>query len=280
MHYAAIHEVSREIPPGILQKYGDSALFTAYGCVLLECETGKGYTYRALNLKTGRSAVIHRRTNPLMISGVAAMAERIRLSPVAGKGKYEIDMPPGENLLREILADIQNHIFEAILPEHGYGIREKQMELAAHMLEAIGNRTVSLSEAEVGTGKTHAYLIAAALAKRGRVNDFWLRGYYPDQSYAASAYMPVVVSTASIALQNAIVKDYIPEISRILMAHGIIKTPLSCVLRKGREHYICEKNLCAYYRDADESTQGLLAPLFKRTASIDLADAEGLTPYI
>ncbi|MFZ5975077.1 MAG: ATP-dependent DNA helicase [Bacillota bacterium] len=280
MHYAAINEVSREIPPGIIQKYGDSALFTAYGCVLLECETGKGYTYRALNLKTGRSAVIHRRTNPLMISGVAAMTERIRLSPVAGKGKYEIDMPPGENLLRESLADIQNHIFEAILPEHGYGIREKQMELAAHILEAIGHRTVSLSEADVGTGKTHAYLIAAALAKRGRVNDFWLRGYYPDQSYAASAYMPVVVSTASIALQNAIVKDYIPEISRILMAHGIIKTPLSCVLRKGREHYVCEKNLCAYYRDADESTQGLLAPLFKRTASIDLADAEGLTPYI
>lgn len=280
MHYAAINEVSREIPPGIIQKYGDSALFTAYGCVLLECETGKGYTYRALNLKTGRSAVIHRRTNPLMISGVAAMAERIRLSPVAGKGKYEIDMPPGENLLRESLADIQNHIFEAILPEYGYGIREKQMELAAHILEAIGHRAVSLSEAEVGTGKTHAYLIAAALSKRGRVNDFWLRGYYPDQSYAASAYMPVVISTASIALQNAIVKDFIPEISRILMAHGIIKTPLSCVLRKGREHYVCEKNLWAYYRDADEPVQMLLAPLFKRTASIDLADAEWLSPHI
>jgi ATP-dependent DNA helicase DinG len=105
------------------------------------------------------------------------MAERIRLSPVAGKGKYEIDMPPGENLLRESLSDIQNHIFEAILPEHGYNIRERQMELAAHILEAIGRRTISLSEAEVGTGKTHAYLIAAALAKRGRVNDFWLRGH-------------------------------------------------------------------------------------------------------
>ena len=280
MHYSAIHEVSREIPPGILQKYGDSALFTAYGCVLLECETEKGYVYRALNLKTGRSTVIHRRTSPLMTSGVAAMAERIRLSPVAGKGKYEIDMPPGENLLRECLADIENHIFEAILPEYGYGIREKQMELAAHILEAIGHRAVSLSEAEVGTGKTHAYLIAAALAKRGRVNDFWLRGYYPDQSYAESAYMPVVISTASIALQNAIVKDYIPEISRILMAHGIIKTPLSCVIRKGREHYVCEKNLQAYYRDADEPTRRLLAPLFKATASIDLTDTEGFTPYI
>lgn len=280
MHYAAIHEVSREISPDILLKYGDEALFTAYGCVLLECETGKGYTYRALNLKTGRSAVIHRRSSPLMVSGVAAMAERIRLSPVAGKGKYEIDMPPGENLLRESLAEIQNHIFETILPEHGYGIREKQMELAAHIFEAIAHRGVSLSEAEVGTGKTHAYLIAAALAKRGRVNDFWLRGYYPDQNYAASAYMPVVISTASIALQNAIVKDYIPEISRILMAHGIIKTPLSCVLRKGKEHYVCERNLRVYYRDADEPTKQLLAPLLKGTAFIDLAAAEELTPYI
>lgn len=280
MQYKAIHEVSREIPPAILQKYGEAALFTAYGCVLLECETAKGYSYKALNLQTGRMAAIHRRTSPLTLSGVAAMAERIRLSPVAGKGRYEIDMPPGENLLRDSLAGIQNHIFESILPEHGYGIREKQVELAAHILDAIGHRDISLSEAEVGTGKTHAYLIAAALAKRGRVNDFWLRGYYPDQSYAASAYMPVVISTASIALQNAIVKDYIPKISRILMAHGIIRTPLSCVLRKGREHYVCERNLRTFYRDTDERTQKRLAPLLQGMASIDLADTEGLTPYI
>lgn len=280
MKYRAIHEVSREIPPGILQKYGEAALFTAYGCVLLECETTKGYPYKAFNLHTGRMATIHRRTNPLTISGVGAMVERIRLSPVAGEGKYEIDMPPGENLLRESLAEIQNHIFEVILPEYGYGIREKQMELAEHILEAIGHRAVSLSKTEVGTGKTHAYLIAAALAKRGRVNDFWLRGYYPDQSYAESAYMPVVISTASIALQNVIVKDYIPEISRILMAHDIIKTPLSCVLRKGREHYICERNLFSYYRDAEVSVKRQLAPLLTSAASIDLADAERLTPYV
>lgn len=280
MQYKAIHEVSREIPPDILQKYGEAALFTAYGCVLLECETAKGYTYKALNLQTGHIATIHRRTSPLTLSGVAAMTERIRLSPMAGKGRYEIDMPPGENLLRDSLAGIQNYIFETILPEHGYSIREKQAELAVHILETIGHRDISLSEAEVGTGKTHAYLIAAALAKRGRVNDFWLRGYYPDQSYAASAYMPVVISTASIALQNAIVRDYIPEISRILMSHGIIRTPLSCVLRKGREHYVCERNLRTFYRDADERTQVRLAPLLRGMASIDLADTEGLTPYI
>ena len=280
MHNSAIHEVSREIPPDILRKYGNTALFTAYGCVLLECETDRGYSYRALNIKTGHSAIIYHRTTPLTISGVGAVAERIRLSPVAGKGKYEIDMPPGENLLRKSLSEIQSHIFEMILPEYGYGIREKQMELAAHILEAIGRRAVTLSEAEVGTGKTHAYLIAAALSKRGRVNDFWLRGYYPDQSYAESAYMPVVISTASIALQNAIVKDYIPEISRILIAHGIIKTPLSSVVRKGREHYICERNLLSYYRDAEEPVKRILYSFLYDNASIDLADSEGLTPYI
>lgn len=280
MYYSAINEVRRKIPPDIVQKYGESALFTAYGCVLLEKETGRGYSYRALNLKTGRSAVIHRRANPLTTSGVGAVAEKIRLSPVAGKGQYEIDMPPGENLLRGSLAGIQNHIFENILPEHGYGVREKQMELAAHILDAIGRRAISLSEAEVGTGKTHAYLIAAALAKRGRVNDFWLRGHYPGQSYAASAHMPVVVTTSSIALQNAIVRDYIPEISRILIEHGVIKEPLSCVIRKGREHYACEKNLRAFYKDSDSHAKRLLSPLLKESASIDLADADNLTPYI
>jgi len=279
-YITAINEVSRDIPPGIREKYGDAALFTAYGCVLLERETGRGYSYRALNLKTGRIATIHRRTNPLTTSGVGAIAEKIRLSPVAGKGTYEIDMPPGENLLRDGLTGILHHIFETILPEHGYGVREKQIELAAHILEAIGKRAISLSEAEVGTGKTHAYIIAAALAKRGRVNDFWLRGHYKGQSYAESAYMPVVISTSSIALQDAIVRDYIPGISRILMEHGVIKEPLTCVIRKGREHYICEKNLRAFYADTDRRTKRLIAPLLKEDASIDLADADSLTAYM
>ena len=64
MHDSPIHEVSREIPSDILQQYGDAALFIAYGCVLLECEAGKGYIYRALNVKTGRSTVIPQNQPP------------------------------------------------------------------------------------------------------------------------------------------------------------------------------------------------------------------------
>ena len=155
------------------------------------------------------------------------------------------------------------------------------MELAAHILEAVSRRNVTLAEAEVGTGKTHAYLIAAALVRRGRVNDFWLRGHYPDQSYAASAFQPVIVSTSSIALQKAIATDYIPEISRILMAHGIIRTPLTCVIRKGREHYACEKRLRAYLSfEPDGKTRELLEPLLDKASSIDLGDIAGLTAYV
>lgn len=279
-NFTAIDEVSRKIPVDIRSKHGDSALFIAYGCVLLEKINEKSYTYSAENLSTGRSALLCRRKNQLTTSGVAKMAEKIRLSSVAGKGAVEVDMQPTENMLRDSLETILQHIFHNILPKHGYGVREKQVELAEHILAAIGKRAVSLSEAEVGTGKTHAYLIAAALAKRGRINDFWIRGCYPGMSYAAGSYMPVVISTSSIALQNAIVKDYIPEISRILMDHGVIKTPLSCVIRKGKEHRVCEKNLRNYLLDADERTQAILAPLCGDTAPIDLGGVDGLTPYM
>lgn len=273
-------EVSRQIPPDLVKKYGDGALFIAYGCILLEKQNSKSYTYSARNLKTGRTVILCRRKTQLTTSGVADMTERIRRSSVSGKGALEVDMPHGENLMRETLSNILLRIFENILPRHGYALREKQKELAVHIFEALGRRMVSLSEAEVGTGKTHAYLIAAALAKRGRINDFWLGSQYPQQSYAESAHRPVVISTSGITLQNAIVEDYIPEISRILMEHGVIRTPLSCVVRKGKEHYLCRKNLETYLADADAPTKALLAPLSRESASIDLGAAEGLTPYI
>lgn len=92
------------------------------------------------------------------------------------------------------------------------------------MLDSISRRGISLAESAVGTGKTLAYLVAAVIAKRGRINDFWLRGNLPGQSYAESAHMPVVIATSSIALQRAIATDYIPELSRILMEHDIIQT--------------------------------------------------------
>ena len=65
-----------------------------------------------------------------------------------------------------------------------------------------------------------------------RLNESWLRGRYPRQSWVESAYIPVVISTSSIALQNAIIKDYLPELSQILLRHGVISSPLTAAIRK------------------------------------------------
>ncbi|MCL2843485.1 MAG: ATP-dependent DNA helicase [Oscillospiraceae bacterium] len=92
--------------------------------------------------------------------------------------------------------------------------------------------------------------------------------------------MPVVISTSSIALQKAIVTDYIPALSDILMEHGIIRTPLTAVIRKGKEHFICRHRLNRYCNSTDMRTQTLLAPYMGRDAPIDLTDADTLTPYM
>ena len=278
-----LSEIIREIPPDVAARYGleGNPLFLAYGCILLERNTGKAYVYKAVNLETRRSAQISRRVKQIDESKYEAIAAKIRTCGIAGAGRYSVDMKPNQSLRPDKLSEIQKLIFEDILPLYGYAVREKQVELAEHILGAISHRVISLSEAEVGTGKTHAYLIAAALAKRSRVNDFWLSGKYPGQSYISSTHMPVVVSTSSIALQKAIVTDYIPEISKILMEHSIIQTPLTCVIRKGKEHYVCEKNLRAFlYFERDDAIKKKLAALLENTAATDLGDADGLKPYV
>ncbi|MDL2238488.1 ATP-dependent DNA helicase [Christensenellaceae bacterium OttesenSCG-928-K19] len=279
---AILTEISTTLPPGTPARYISNGrpLFAAYGCALLERRTAKSYVYSAVNLSNGRTETLCRRTKPVDENMYANMAGRIRASSVRGAGRREIDRTPGERLPRAQVLEIVGHIFTDILPRYGYTVRENQISLAEHILEAVQRRAISLAESEVGTGKTHAYLAAAVLTRRGRLNDFWLRGHYPSQSYAESAYMPAVIATSSIALQRAIVTDYIPELSRVLMDHDIIREPLTCVVRKGKEHFLCEKRLQEFCDDADAQTGARLRPLLEEDASCDLADAERLTPYM
>jgi ATP-dependent DNA helicase DinG len=266
--------------PHIAEKHG-KLLFSAYGCSLMERKTDSGtYVYTAVDLAIGKAEILSRRKLQLSEDRYPDMAKKISASPIRGDSRFTIDKKPGDRPDSARLTETARRIFTDILPLHGYTLREKQLELAEHILDVIGRRGISLAESEVGTGKTHAYLIAALLAKRGRLNDFWLRGHYPRQSWAESAHMPVVISTSSIALQNAIVTDYIPELSRILLQHGIIRTPLTAVIRKGKEHFICEKRLHRYYDNADERTRALLAPYMGSCAPFDLIGADTLTPHM
>jgi ATP-dependent DNA helicase DinG len=255
-------------------------IFKAFDCILFEKELGRQYAYIAVNMETGETELIWKQKKPLMVGRESIMAERIQQSRIAGHGRFEVERTYGKPISYEKCREILYEIFSEVLPQFGYCIRSEQIALADSILESICSRGILLSEAEVGTGKTLAYLIAAILAKRGRLNEFWIRSLYPKMSYIDLARMPIVVATSSIALQNAIVTDYIPELSGILLEYGVISTPITTVLRKGKENYVCKRKLLNHlFDEGNKKHSKILKQLLWRGATIDLAKTDGLDAY-
>ncbi len=161
-------------------------------------------------------------------------------------------------------------LFDEILPRHGMTLRIRQKELSLEMLRALQENRLALCEAEVGTGKTHAYILALAV-----------------YSLYSGKKEPAVISTSTIALQKALTEEYIPQISGILMEHHVIDRPLSFVVRKGKKHYVCDSRLGIYEASIQnlnrEIDAGLLSELAKlqglEDSRIDL-DNTALTPYV
>jgi len=280
------HEISDTKLRTIMSKLG-VFVFNAHGCALLERRSASGmYVYSALNLTTGNNIMLSCRGKKLAKADYKDMTDKISQSEICGGNRFHVEKKPEEQIKNVSLAkldslrNVAKHIFEKILPQHGFRFRDKQMELTEHILDVVERRAISLAESQVGTGKTHAYLIAALIAKRGRLNDSWLRGYYPSQGWVESAHTPIVISTSSIALQQAIVSDYIPELSKILIQHKIINRPLVAVVRKGREHYICESRLTHYCHNVENDTKRLLAKYQGSDSPFDLTAVNELSAYI
>ena len=279
----AYSEITLDIPQEVRRLYceEEKPLFIAYGCVLLERYTGKSYIYNIINIKNKNRDYIYRRKNRILETDYPNIAERIWKSPIAEKGQIEISEAHGERSGMQKLMDVQGHIFRDILPANGFGIRERQIELAHQMLSILGRKQLTLAEAGVGIGKTHAYLIASILIKRGRINDLWLMGNYPGISYKAGCEMPVVISTSSIMLQRAIIREYIPALSKILMGSGVITAPLTGILRKGKGRYVCEKRLIQCFNDeADRGVREALKAVLEKKSLVDLDEISGLNPYL
>ena len=119
-------------------------------------------------------------------------------------------------------------IFRQQLPAHGMAVRAEQIELCHTMLDALYNKGVALCDAGVGLGKTYAYLVACLLWQSQRPRALW---------------QPVVISTASVALQEAILQEYIPFLSSVLLQYGYFGEPIQGVLRKGKERFVCDLSL-------------------------------------
>ena len=96
-------------------------------------------------------------------------------------------------------------IFREILPRRGMAVREEQIALCHEVLDTLYNKEISLCEAGVGIGKTLAYLVACILWQMHRPNQLKMR---------------VVISTSSVALQDAILNEYLPDLSAVLLAEA------------------------------------------------------------
>ena len=121
-----------------------------------------------------------------------------------------------------------DHIFQDLLPAHGMTQRPEQIQLSHRMLDTMQDGRIALCDAGTGIGKTYAYLAAATAASA-----------FPTGQIAR----PIIISTSSIALQNAVLTEYLPLLSCVLLADGILTKPLKAVIRKGKSHYVCDERL-------------------------------------
>ena len=159
---------------------------------------------------------------------------------------------------------IAEQIFREILPRHGMAVREEQIALCHEVLDTLYNKEISLCEAGVGIGKTLAYLVACILWQMHRPNQL---------------KMPVVISTSSVALQDAILTEYLPDLSAIMLAEGIIRNPITAVVRKGKERFVCDARLAERQAKAISKGQRQKNSLRMAESILDLDHIPNLTRY-
>ena len=158
-------------------------------------------------------------------------------------------------------------IFRDLFPAHGMTERPEQTALAHRLLDAMLNNEIALCDAGTGIGKTYAVLAAVAVFSEFCRTD-------------GRSFQPIIVSTSGIDLQEAIVKRYLPFISSMLEADGIISEPLRTVLRKGKANYICEERLLWRFRETGRGKNVKThEALRKLLMNPGVTETDGLKPY-
>lgn len=163
-------------------------------------------------------------------------------------------------------------IFRKLLPASGLNVREEQIQLCHKMLDSLLCGKIALCDAGVGIGKTYAYLVACVMMRKYAM----LNG-----RFVLCDSRPVVISTSSVALQKAILSEYIPFLSKVLTKQGIIQTPLNAIVRKGKEHFVCDVRLQQRLEAVKEKMKnaGQKQALLSLRHSYDLDEAHGLSGF-
>ena len=227
---------------------------------------GKAFVYIALDRTTGKTSWVLERKTPMDASEYPDITPQILYSiKYTGDPRYK-----GTNSYSAM--ELMEIIFKVLMPKHSYSFREQQYEMALSIFHGLNCRKVTLCEAEVGTGKTMAYLVAGFLAKLF------------DKSYSFMGY-PVTITTSSIELQKSIMEKELPALSAMLMDFGLIQQPLTAVLRKGKDHYFCLRRYREYLHSISlfphkySETVDRVKALDLMYGTLDL-DPVTLNPYI
>lgn len=109
--------------------------------------------------------------------------------------------------------------------------RQGQIEMAEAIAQAIDSGEHLLVQAGAGTGKSLAYLVPAAV-------------------HAQATGKPVVIATATLALQGQIIDRDLPRLAA--SARPLLARPLTYGLVKGRRNYVCVHKLQGGMPDDDD----------------------------
>ena len=169
---------------------------------------------------------------------------------------------------KEQAHDEVDHIFRELLLQKGMAERPEQIRLCHFMLDAMLDGKISLCDAGTGIGKTFAYLVAGILLAKYRAEN-------------GKARRPVLISTSGIALQNAILNEYLPLLSATLLSAGLIDSPVRAVVRKGKAHYACDARLNRRLKQVEKSHKNPNAVRALQSAKrvLDLDKLAGLSSY-
>lgn len=172
-----------------------------------------------------------------------------------------------QDLKKQAHGEIER-IFRILLPQNGLAVREEQISLCHAMLDTLLQNRIALCDAGVGIGKTYAYLTACILLKQ-----------YDHSGPAGS--QPVVVSTSSVALQDAVIGEYIPFLSRIFLENHIIQKPIRAMIRKGKERFVCDARLSQRLAAVQEKKKNAeqRKALFSLRTYYDLDAVTGLSGF-
>lgn len=167
-----------------------------------------------------------------------------------------IDAPALEPLAIDELADILDAGGKLAVHKPGFEPRPTQIELLRQIAAAFNGDELSVAEAGTGVGKSYAYLI-------------------PAIAWAEQNAERVVVSTATINLQQQLIEKDIPTV------RSILGSSIKAVLVKGRGNYLCKVRLAeaaeedSLFNEGDEEIAAIRAWVL---ATIDGSRSDLPTP--